>query len=116
MIAADLRSKILLRTVGYAVLANSLTAEACELLAARAADQARAEAEAGVGTAVVGNRQTVLTLMNKGSEFVQLLLQEDVNALLRHVIGEEFQLSSATASVPVGDTQSGDEELGITQW
>ena len=98
------------------MLANCLTAEASHLLAARAAEQARAEAEAGVGTTVVGNRQTVLTLMNKGSEFVQLLLQEDVNALVRHVIGEEFQLSSATASVPVGDTQSGDEELGITQW
>ena len=37
------------------MLADSLTAEASDLLAVRAADQARAEAEAGVGTAVVGN-------------------------------------------------------------
>ena len=94
------------------------------MLAARALDQVAAETEAGVGNDVnaADARQALLTCLNKGDEFVGLLLHQDVNALVQHVVGEEYLLSSAAASVPIRDPDeaaSGAEkagQFGVTQW
>ena len=49
---------------------------------------------------------------------MELLLHEGVNAVVRHVIGEEFLLSSASASVPAdsGGGVSKEGPLRTTQW
>ena len=101
---------------GYAVLASAITERAAETLALRVVDQAQAEASAGLGSVAMG-RRLVRTLINKGDECVQLLLLDEVNALLQHVIGEEYLLSDASASVPVDSGEDAEEAgMGITQW
>ena len=59
--------------------------------ATRTADQAAAEAAAGVGEVESATTQRVLTCQNKGSEFIALMLKPDVNALVRHVLGVSFR-------------------------
>ena len=44
----------------------------------------------------------MLTCLNKGDEFVELLLHRDVNDAVRAVLGEEFQLSEMRAAVGCG--------------
>ena len=100
---------------GFAVVASALTSEATEQLSIRAIDQAKAEAEAGVGAPVAGGRQEISTCLNKGAEFVELLLEERTQQLVQHILGEEYLLSSATASVPVAPT-TGSEQMGVAQW
>jgi hypothetical protein len=100
---------------GFAVVASALTSEATEQLSIRAIDQAKAEAEAGVGAPVAGGRQEISTCLNKGAEFVELLLEKRTQQLVQHILGEEYLLSSATASVPVAPI-TGSEQMGVAQW
>lgn len=100
---------------GFAVLAAALTPAATQQLSIRAIDQAKAEAEVGVAAPGADGRQEIRTCLNKGVEFVELLLEKRAQHLVEHILGEEFLLSSATTSVPVAPT-SGEEQLGVTQW
>ncbi len=104
--------------LGYAILESGMTEDRAENLVARAHDQAQAEINGGVACEAIDGRQSVLTLVNKGAEFVELLLHEGVNTVVKHVIGEEFLLSSASASVPAnsGGGLSKEGPLRTTQW
>ena len=83
---------------GFCVIDGSLQEEEVRRLAARVAEQARAEASAGVASIDEQGVQRVLTCINKGDEFVQLLLEPDHRELVGHILGEEYQVSPSLQS------------------
>lgn len=98
-----------LETYGYCIIDSALSSDALTRLTHRTMDQAAAEAAAGVSdeeeTCAVNTssptfrQQQIWSLANKGEEFVSLMLHKIANQLVRHVLGEEFQLSSCKASI-----------------
>ena len=94
--AAALRSD--LELYGYCIVDSALGDAQRQALATRVAEQAAAEQSAGLSS----GDDDVLTCLNKGDEFVELLLHRDVNDAVRAVLGEEFQLSEMRAAVGCG--------------
>lgn len=116
---AQLRSDI--EKHGYCIIADALRVEELRALQTRTCDQAAAEAAAGVGSLGKYGNPCVFSLANKGDEFVTLLLHMKANHVVRYVLGEEYQLSHATASLrPHDSTKPGGKpplhELHMEQW
>jgi hypothetical protein len=125
--AEQLRSDI--ETHGYCIIDRALSAEAVRSLTERTLDQAAAEAAAGLAAGsdstvaeeaggepadyhsddnVSESSRYVRSLPNKGGEFVSLLLHTQANGVVRYVLGEEYQLSHASAKyVAAGQTHAG---------
>jgi hypothetical protein len=125
--AEQLRSDI--ETHGYCIIDRALSAEAVRSLTERTLDQAAAEAAAGLAAGsdstvaeeaggepadyhsddnVSESSRYVRSLPNKGGEFVSLLLHTQANGVVRYVLGEEYQLSHASAKyMAAGQTHAG---------
>ena len=59
------------------------------------------------------------SLVNKGEEYVELLLHTQANDTVRHVLGEEYQLSHATATIATESQQQQQQQqqdLQMDQW
>ena len=82
------------------IIKDALSPAETAILAARVSDQAHAEQEAGyIDQSPDGTRHNVSTLMNKGDEFRALLDHPAAMPVLKHVIGEEMQLSVSNAII-----------------
>ena len=82
------------------IIDNVLSPAETAALASRVSDQAHAEQEAGYfDQSPDGSRQNISTLMNKGQEFQRLLDHPAVMPLLKHVVGQEMQLSISNAII-----------------
>ena len=89
---------------GYCLVENALSAEEVIKLRRRLEEQAAGEKQRGLahedaGPNDTGVNQRVWFLVNKGKAFRDLLLHNVVQTLVRHVLGDEFLLSSFTANI-----------------
>ena len=89
---------------GYCLVENALSAEEVIKLRRRLEEQATGEKQRGLahedaGPNDTGVNQRVWFLVNKGKAFRDLLLHKVVQTLVRHVLGDEFLLSSFTANI-----------------
>ncbi|MHB8383053.1 MAG: phytanoyl-CoA dioxygenase family protein [Candidatus Binataceae bacterium] len=91
-----------LDTVGYCLVAGALGPAELRALRERLIEQASAEAEIGRATRDGGPgspNQRVWNLINKGQVFRDLILHPLVDAIMPHLLGNEFILSSLTANI-----------------
>lgn len=87
---------------GYCVVENVLCRDDIAALKARLVAQARGERERGVAFHDGGPErpnQRVWMLINKGRVFRDLMLHPIVEALIGHLLGPDFLLSSLTANI-----------------
>jgi hypothetical protein len=98
---------------GYGYVLGALRPGQVSALRTRLCDQARAELEHGVGwrdgcdprtqsqphDGKQGPNQRVWMLVNKGREFRDLLADPLIRAIVPHLLGDEFLLSSLTANI-----------------
>lgn len=96
------RAKRDLDNQGYCVVENLLSRDEVDALKVRLVEQAEGERERGVafhdGGAERPN-QRVWMLVNKGRVFRDLMLHPIVDALIGHLLGPDFLLSSLTANI-----------------
>lgn len=91
-----------LDSFGYCLIAEALDASDLRALRERLVEQAAAEAEIGRATRDGGPslpNQRVWNLINKGREFRDLILHPLVDAIMPHLLGTGFILSSLTANI-----------------
>ncbi len=90
-------------THGYCILAQALSASQTEALRTRITEQAEAEWAMGLANQDHAQpddiNQVVFMLINKGSIFRELILNERTLALVGHVLGPDFLLSASDAIV-----------------
>jgi ectoine hydroxylase-related dioxygenase (phytanoyl-CoA dioxygenase family) len=87
---------------GYCVVPNVLTKDEIAALKARLADQAAGERARGVAFHDGGParpNQRVWMLLNKGKVFRDLMLHPVIEALMGHLLGPDFLVSSFTANI-----------------
>lgn len=89
---------------GYCLIENALSAEEVAKLRKRLEEQAAGEKQRGLayedaGENDTGVNQRVWFLVNKGKVFRDLLHHKIVRTLVRHILGDEFLLSSFTANI-----------------
>jgi ectoine hydroxylase-related dioxygenase (phytanoyl-CoA dioxygenase family) len=94
---------------GYCVFGPALTTDATATVRARLVEQAEAEAAAGIGRFDTGAHpskhegegvnQRVFGLINKGSEFHDIALHPEALAMLEHVLGPRFLMTSFGANI-----------------
>jgi ectoine hydroxylase-related dioxygenase (phytanoyl-CoA dioxygenase family) len=96
------RAKRELDSQGYCILENLLSREEVDTLRARLVEQAAGERERGVSFHDGGPErpnQRIWMLVNKGRVFRDLMLHPIVDALIGHLLGPDFLLSSLTANI-----------------
>ena len=103
-----------LDTYGYCMLEQALNPEQTRKLALRTVDQAAAELQHNVAHNHGAGQQRLWSVLNKGDEFVDLLGHEDANSMIQHLLGDEMQVSTVTATI----TKPGcpDMNLHTDQW
>lgn len=117
---------------GYCIIEAALSPDVLARLTQRTMDQAAAEAAAAAGVSDeisardasdgAPRQQQVWSLANKGEEFVSLMLHKSANQLVRHALGEEFQLSHCAATINTAAAQPSTHataalgDLGMDQW
>ncbi|MDE0007513.1 MAG: phytanoyl-CoA dioxygenase family protein, partial [Gammaproteobacteria bacterium] len=79
---------------GYCLLEGALAQTEVEALRARLFEQLAAETERGVGRVLPDRKQLVVFLLNKGQVFRDMILNASLHAIVRHVLGEQYLLSS----------------------
>ncbi|KAJ9603815.1 hypothetical protein H2200_012001 [Cladophialophora chaetospira] len=88
---------------GYGFVKNALTAEEVQTLRKRLMDQARGEADTGIGFFDGGEKkpnQRVWCLPNKGKEFIDLLEHnKTIDAVVPDFLGDDAILFSYTANI-----------------
>jgi ectoine hydroxylase-related dioxygenase (phytanoyl-CoA dioxygenase family) len=87
---------------GYCIVSGVLNPAELSALRARLIEQAAAEAELGCATRDGGPgapNQRVWNLINKGRVFRELILHPFVDAIMPHLLGSGFILSSLTANI-----------------
>ncbi|MFT3855304.1 MAG: phytanoyl-CoA dioxygenase family protein [Ilumatobacteraceae bacterium] len=94
---------------GYCLLAGALSPEQVARTKHRLMEQAAAEAREGVATFDTGAHpskaeghcvnQRMSSLINKGAEFQEIALHPRVGALLEHLLGPRFLLTSFSANI-----------------
>jgi ectoine hydroxylase-related dioxygenase (phytanoyl-CoA dioxygenase family) len=87
---------------GYCVIPDVLTKEQVSALKERLIEQAAGEQINGVATNDGGSdspNQRVWNLLNKGKIFRDLMLHPVVEAVMGHMLGRDFLLSSFTANI-----------------
>lgn len=97
---------------GYCIVPGVLSREEIAALKARLIEQADGERARGVATrdggALLPN-QRVWMLMNKGRVFRDLMLSPIIDALMGHLLGPDYLLSSLTANI----AHVGGEPMGL---
>ncbi|MGH7781377.1 MAG: phytanoyl-CoA dioxygenase family protein [Candidatus Binataceae bacterium] len=91
-----------LDSFGYALVADALSPAQLRALRDRLAEQAAAEVESARATRDGGPgapNQRVWNLINKGRVFQDLILHPLVDAIMPHLLGSGFILSSLTANI-----------------
>jgi ectoine hydroxylase-related dioxygenase (phytanoyl-CoA dioxygenase family) len=84
---------------GYCLLACPISEERFRTLRDRLAEVMRAERENGTAFIYDSDNQRVFSLLNKGTEFEEVVQNETVFAVMEHVLGYNFMLSSTHANV-----------------
>ncbi len=89
---------------GYCLIENALSAEEVKKLRDRLEEQAAGEKQRGLasedaGPNNTGVNQRIWFLVNKGKVFRDLLHHKVVKTLVKHILGDEFLLSSFTANI-----------------
>ncbi len=89
---------------GYCLIENALGAAEVVKLRRRLEEQAAGEKQRGLayedaGQNDTGVNQRIWFLLNKGKVFRDLLTHKIVRTLVKHVLGDEFLLSSFTANI-----------------
>ena len=89
---------------GYCLIENALSVEEVIRLRSRLEEQAAGEKQRGLASEDAGPddsgvNQRVWFLVNKGKVFRDLLHHKIVRTLVRHILGDEFLLSSFTANI-----------------
>ncbi len=79
---------------GFCLVADVLSTRELEAIRARLQEQKAAEEELDVSYVGADNKQIVKFLLNKGEIFRDIILNEAVHAITRHVLGAKYQLSS----------------------
>lgn len=85
--------------LGYAVVENALDAATLDALRDRLENQMKGEEKKGVTFSDIGSNRRIFNLVNKGRIFENLILHPAGLAAARHLLGEDFILSSITANV-----------------
>ena len=79
---------------GYCMLEGALAPAEVDALRARLFEQLEAETERGVGRVLPDRKQLVVFLLNKGQVFRDMILHAGLHTIIRHVLGEQYLLSS----------------------
>ena len=79
---------------GYCLLKDALGAEQVGALRARLFDQLEAERQRGLTRRFPDGKQLVVFLLNKGQVFRDMIFNPGLHAVVEHVLGEEYLLSS----------------------
>lgn len=79
---------------GYCMLRDALDAGELAALRRRLSQQVDAEAELGSVRMLPDRKQLVLFLLNKGQVFRDMLMHAGLHAVIRHVLGERYLLST----------------------
>ncbi|MGC1341819.1 MAG: phytanoyl-CoA dioxygenase family protein [Candidatus Binataceae bacterium] len=96
------QAKLDLDSFGYCLIAEALAPGDLRALRERLVEQAAAEAEIGRATRDGGPgapNQRVWNLINKGRAFRDLIIHPLVDAMMPHLLGTGFILSSLTANI-----------------
>ena len=88
------RAKFDIDTFGYCLLQDALKPDQVDALLARLDEQREAERELRPPTLLPDKKQLVVFLLNKGQVFRDLLLLDALHAVIGHVLGREYLLSS----------------------
>jgi ectoine hydroxylase-related dioxygenase (phytanoyl-CoA dioxygenase family) len=97
---------------GYCIVPNVLSPAEIAALKSRLADQAAGEDARGVASHDGGPsrpNQRVFMMLNKGRVFRDLMLHPIIDALMGHLLGPDFLLSSLTANI----ARPGGEAMGL---
>ena len=85
---------------GYCLLKDALSPEEVDVLRSRVLEQLEAEMQLGVNNRVrPDKKQLVKFLINKGRVFRDMIFHPGLHALLDHVLGTEYLLSSYHAHI-----------------
>ena len=103
---------------GYCYIENALPPDQLEATRRRLEEQAAAELELGhayedAGEGGAGINQRLWFLLNKGKPFRDLLKHDRARALVGHLLGEDYLLSSFTANIA---RKGGIVEAHTDQW
>ena len=79
---------------GYCLLEGALAPAEVDALRERLFEQREAEAERNIGRMLPDRKQLVVFLLNKGKVFRDMILHQGLHAIVRHVLGEQYLLSS----------------------
>ena len=82
---------------GYCLLKGALSPDELAAIRTRLLEQKEAEEQLGVEYHGEDKKQLIKFLLNKGTVFRDLLMHPSLHALLRHVLGTSYQLSSYRA-------------------
>ena len=82
---------------GYCLLKGALSPDELAAIRTRLFEQKEAEEQLGVEYHGEDKKQLIKFLLNKGAVFRDLLMHPSLHALLRHVLGARYQLSSYRA-------------------
>lgn len=102
---------------GYCVIPNVLSRAEVAALKARLVEQAEGERARGVAFQDGGPgrpNQRVWMLLNKGKVFRDLMLRPIVDALMSHLLGADFLVSSFTANIAHPGGVVGQHEFGTS--
>ena len=88
------RAKADMDKYGYCMLANVLSSAEVAAIRERLMEQKAAESELGVAYHGADKKQIIKFLVNKGQVFRDILFHSGVRALVDHVLGAAYQLSS----------------------
>ncbi|MCY4142502.1 MAG: phytanoyl-CoA dioxygenase family protein [Gammaproteobacteria bacterium] len=91
---------------GYCLLENALSYNEISAIRTRLLEQVAAEEQRDVSLRLPDGKQLVRFLINKGKVFLGPILHEGLHAILRHVLGDSYLLSSYHAHLahPGGTT------------
>ena len=92
---------------GYCVVEGAISAAAATALRERLVEQAAAEAHLGETHELPDKKQLIYFLLNKGQGFRDLLFHPTMRALVEHVVGPRYLLSSYNGhlALPGGTTR-----------
>lgn len=79
---------------GYCLLEDALSRDLLASVRARLIEQLVAEEQQGFGLHLPDRKQLVRFLINKGKVFQEIVLHEGLHAVLKHVLGKSYLLSS----------------------
>ena len=98
---------------GYCVILDAISASTALKCRDRLLEQLQAEEELGIQHLLPDRKQLVYFLANKGQVFLDLAVHDSLNAIVGHVLGERFLLSSISGHIA---HPGGGRVLHTDQW